>query len=172
MGRIEKFKNWSLSRDLSESQSIDKSDLGIPKIKDGTIFASFGYPTGFREGKKIGKSCDQLKNVTWHPGSDFGTILEILPNGDKKLSIHFRSLEKESNRGGGHSGIVFVFDKDASITKGLVKKLIPYVKKYREENFEPVGDQFKIKTTKPREIKAVDLNKFPESIEWIKIKPN
>ena len=126
-------------------------------IKDFSFFASFGNPSGFKEAKVIGKSNDRLNQTTRFKNTDFYTALEILPNGDKKLSIHFKHLEQGSNRGGGHAGLVFVFDSAKKIDNSLVENLIPKVEKFRTENFTKENNVYRINTNLPKEIKPVDV---------------
>jgi hypothetical protein len=127
------------------------------EIKDFSFFASFGNPSGFQEAKIIGQSNDRLSQTTRFKDTDFFTALEILPNGDKKLSIHFKHLEQNSNRGGGHAGLVFVFDKDKKIDGNLVEKLLPKVEKFRNDNFTKEESSYRINTNNPKEIKPVDV---------------
>ena len=129
-------------------------------IKDFSFFASFGNPKGFLEAKRIGESNDRLPKTTQYKNTDFYTALEILNDGRKKLSIHFKHLEQGSNRGGGHAGLVFVFDKNKKIDNNLVESLIPKVDKFRQDNFNKEGNIYRINTNNPTKIKPVDVREF------------
>lgn len=123
-----------------------------PKIVETNNFASFGSPYGFKESKIVGENNDRFSKTTPFRDTDFSTSLENLSNGNKKLTIHFKHLEINSNRGGAHAGLSFVLDKDTSVTNSLVENLLPKVKKFREDNFNKEGDSYRIKTNEPSKI--------------------
>jgi hypothetical protein len=135
----------------------DNTDFILPKILDVNFFVSLGNPNGFIESKIIGKTSDYYDKTTRLENTEFSTTYLILGNGFKKITIHFPSLELTSNRGGGHSGMGFLFDKDVIINKKLVNSLIPYVEKFRNDNFvknNGDGGKWRVKTNNPKEIIA------------------
>jgi hypothetical protein len=149
---------YSVKKSEAPTQTTtDKKNTNPYSIKDFSFFASFGNPRDFQEAKKIGKSNDRLPQTTQYKNTDFYTALEILNDGKKKLAIHFKHLEQGSNREGGHAGLVFVFDKDKKIDSNLVENLIPKVNNFRQDNFIKEGDNYRIKTNNPSEIKPVDV---------------
>ena len=126
-----------------------------PRILDANLFVSLGNPNGFVESKIIGKSSDYYNKTTKFENTDFSTAYFILNNGSKKITIHFPHLELTSNRGGAHSGIGFLFDKDDIINKKLIKSLITYIEKFRNDNFtKEDSGKWRINTTDPSKIIA------------------
>lgn len=145
--------------DSDKKNIIDEGESGkIPRIKDASIFASFGSPHGFVESKKIGYHSDILSKTTRFKDTEFSTSLQILEQGDKKVTIHFPHLESNSSRGGGHAGMAFVFDKDTQVDTALIEKLLPLVIKFRDANFSKEGDVYRIKTNDPRKIAPLDFS--------------
>jgi len=135
----------------------DNRDFMLPKILDANFFVSLGNPNGFVESKIIGNSSDYYDKTTKFENTEFSTTYLILSNGLKKVTIHFPNLELTSNRSGGHSGMGFLFNKDVVINKKLVKSLIPYVEKFRNDNFVKNGEdggKWRVKTNEPKEIIA------------------
>lgn len=130
----------------------------IPKIKDANIFVSLGNPYGFRESKTIEHHNDILNKTTPFKDTEFSTSLQILSTGDRKVTIHFPHFEIGSNRGGVHSGLTFVFDKEVSVTNKLIENLLPFVKEFRESNFSKEGDFYRINTNEPSKIVPIDIN--------------
>lgn len=140
-----------------------KDKITIPPIKDANIFASFGSPHGFKESKKIGNHNDILQYTTPFKDTAFTTSLQILTSGDKKVTIHFPHLELGTNRGGGHAGLTFVFDKETAITNNLIDQLIPFVEMFRDNNFTKEGEFYRINTNNPAEIIPLDLHTITQS---------
>jgi len=153
----------NMEREHSENQENKGEVKGtishMPKLLDANMFASWGNPHGFKETKVIGEGNDRLPKTTKFKDTEFSTALEILPNGNKKLSIHFPHIEQGSSRGGSHAGLTFVFDKDVTINHALVENFLPYVVKFREENFTKEGALYRINTNNPANIVPIDVTK-------------
>ena len=153
MKDLKKFIKTTIREFILESDE----NSTLPKIIDANLFVSLGNPNGFVESKIIGKSSDYYNKTTKFEDTDFSTAYFILNNGSKKITIHFPHLELTSNRGGSHSGMGFLFDNDVIINKKLIKSLIPYVEKFRKDNFtknKDDGDKWRINTNDPSKIIA------------------
>ena len=149
-------ENKTLANSVYEALGINQN-TNPHNIKDFSFFASFGNPRGFLEAKKIGQSNDRFDKTSRFKNTDFYTTLEILSDGKQKLSIHFKHLEQGSNRGGGHAGLTFVFNKDKKINNSLVENLLHKVEEFRKENFTIDGDNYRINTNDPSKISPVDI---------------
>ncbi len=148
------------------NDSVDTITTDTPSpilgLKDYSFFASFGAPNGFGDSKKIGGTNDRFDQAEQYKDTDFYTILEILPDGSKKLSIHFKHLELGSDRRGGHAGLVFLFDNSRKVNGKLVNSLLPIVEKFREDNFSKEGDRYRIKTNS---ISKMTLDELETEVE-------
>lgn len=144
----------NLNPQENASENIER-----PTVKDFNFFASLGNPNGFKESKQFEGTSDMLDKATPFEDTDFLTLFKILHSGDNYLGIHFKHLEQGSARGGAHSGMGFVFEKEKVINHALVKKLLPFVEKFREDNFTKQGDKWIINTNDPCEIKVNDYPK-------------
>jgi hypothetical protein len=131
-----------------------KESEGLPEIIDANFFASFGNPSGFRESKILGESSDYYEKTKKFKETEFSFVYSIISRGLKKLTMHFESLEPSGFRRGGHSGMGFVFSPSTPINNSLIERLLPYVEKYRKDNFIKDGEKWRIKTNNPREIRA------------------
>lgn len=148
----------NMGKSHSGENQENKGEIGHPpKVLDGNIFVSLGNPHGFKESKIIGAGNDRFPMTTKFKDTDFSTALEILPEGNQKLSIHFPHVEQGSSRGGAHAGLTLVFDKDVKITNNLVEYYLPYVEKFRAENFTNEGTVYRINTNNPSDIKPIDI---------------
>ena len=143
--------------DEAEGKNQKVFESNPHNIKDFSFFASFGATYGFKDAKKIGGTTDILRKTIQYKNTDFYTALTILDDGRKKLSIHFKHLEQNSNRGGGHAGLIFVFDANKKINNSLIEKLIPKVEEFRQDNFTKEGNHYRINTNNIKDIKPVDV---------------
>ena len=154
MKDLKQFIKTTIREFILESEDYD---FILPEILDANFFVSLGNPNGFVESKIIGKSSDYYDKTTPFEDTDFSTSYLVLSDGLKKITIHFPNLELTSNRGGAHSGMGFLFDKDVVVNKKLIKSLIPYVEKYRNNNFTQKtedGGKWRVNTNNPKEIVA------------------